>query len=53
MKVSKEIKSFDKSNTNCIVNSYTSKLELGYLVTHDIEDLVPLYGEDLAFYDLQ
>lgn len=47
------VASFDESNTNCIVNSYTSKLGLGYLVTHDIKDLVPLYGEDLAFYDLQ
>ena len=43
---------FDESGTNCTINSYTSKLGLGYLIAHDVKDLVPLYGEDIDFYDL-
>jgi hypothetical protein len=42
---------FDESGTNCTVNSYTSKLGMGYLVAHEYKDLVSLYGEDMVFYD--
>ncbi len=42
---------FDESGTICTINNYTSKLGMGYLVAHDYTDLVPLYGEDMAFYD--
>lgn len=42
---------FDKEG-NCFINNYTSKLGLGYNIVHEVEDLVPLYGETLQYYDL-
>jgi len=32
---------FDASGNNCTIDSYTSKLGLGYLVAHKLEDIVP------------
>lgn len=53
----KGIIKFDNFNNSgesnhCVLDSYTSKLGLGYLIAHNFEDLVPLYGDDLGFYDL-
>ncbi len=43
---------FDVSDSqNCIVENYTSKLGLGHLVSHNIDDLVPLYGEVSGYFD--
>jgi hypothetical protein len=50
-KKDKGIIKFDESGKICTINNYTSKLGMGYLVAHDYGDLVPLYGEDIVFYD--
>ena len=36
----------------CIINNYTSKIGMGYLVVHQLEDILPLYGDSIEFYDL-
>lgn len=40
------------SKTDCVVESYTSKLGLGHLVAHDPRDLVPLYGDINGLFDI-
>jgi hypothetical protein len=47
----KQVIKFNEPN-NCIVESYTSKLGLGYLIAHDPMAMIPLYGEIDGFYDL-
>jgi len=47
----KQIIQFNEPN-NCVVESYTSKLGLGYLIAHDPMAVVPLYGEIDGSYDL-
>ena len=42
---------FNESNDTCLVESYTSKLGAGHLVAHKIEDLIPLYGEAIGFFN--
>jgi hypothetical protein len=42
---------FNEDN-QCLVNNYTSKLGMGYNVVHEVEDLMPLYGDIVQFYDL-
>ena len=37
---------------DCIVENYTSKIGMGYLVVHKVEDIIPLYGDSIEFYDL-
>lgn len=47
----KQVIKFNEPN-NCIVENYTSKLGLGYLIAHDPMAMVPLYGEIDGCYDL-
>ena len=39
-------------NNQCLINNYTSKLGMGYNVVHEVDDLIPLYGDIVQFYDL-
>jgi hypothetical protein len=45
------VKFDDSDSQSCIVENYTSKLGLGHLVSHNIGDLVPLYGEVSGYFD--
>lgn len=36
----------------CVVENYTSKLGLGYLIVHETESLASLYGETIEYYEL-
>lgn len=39
-------------NGDCIVENFTSKIGMGYLVIHKLQDIMPLYGENIEFYDV-
>lgn len=43
---------FDETGKVCTIESYTSKLGLGHLIAHGLEDIVPLYGAVDGFFDL-
>lgn len=43
---------FDETGKVCTIESYTSKLGLGHLIAHDLEDIMPLYGVADGFFDL-
>ena len=44
--------SFDSEN-KCVIENFTSKLGEGLLVIHGIEDLMPLYGNNVRYYSLK